>query len=214
MLSRDGLIGFAVCLAFLPASAHAGVCNARAAPGEPRHQFEFTAGYSPASSTLIGSTADRRFFMAGFNYGYLCWEKKAVSIGYTAGMMPVTRILEPAQIVGDRFGVRVVPAHSVYGFGILPVGFVAEFMRERRLHPFAEIAGGFLASVEPVPIPATDATGLNFMFYFGGGARWKLRKTSAIDIGYRFLHVSNAGTTNFNPGLDNNVFYAGYLLRR
>lgn len=52
------------------------------------------------------------------------------------------------------------------------------------------------------------------MFYFGGGARWKLRKTSAFDMGYRVLHVSTASTTSFNPGLDNNVFYAGYLLRR
>jgi Lipid A 3-O-deacylase (PagL) len=199
---------------FMPAPTSAGVCNARAASSDPRHQFEFTAGYSPASSTLIGSTRDRRFLMAGFSYGYLCWEKKAVSISYTGGMMPVTLIIEPAQIVGDHLGMRVLPAHSVYGFGILPVGFVAEFNREHRLHPFAEIAGGLLASTEPVPIQAPDATGLNFMFYFGGGARWKLRKTSAVDVGYRFLHVSNAGTTNFNPSLDNNVFYAGYLVRR
>ena len=81
-------------------------------------------------------------------------------------------------------------------------------------NPFAEIAGGLLASTEPAPIQAPDATGLNFMFYLGGGVRWKLRKTAALDFGYRFLHVSNAGTTNFNPGVDNNVFYAGYMLRR
>jgi len=214
MWSRNGFARFAAGLAFLPAFAHAGVCNARTVADDPRHSFEFTAGYSPASTTLIGSTADRRFFMAGFNYSYLCLEKKAISIGYTGGLMPVALILKPSQIVADRLGARVTPAHSVYGFGILPLGFAAEFKRSRRLHPFAELVGGLLASTEPVPIQATDATGLNFMFYVGGGARWKVGKTSAIDIGYRFLHVSNAGTTRFNPGLDNNIFYAGYLLRR
>jgi Lipid A 3-O-deacylase (PagL) len=214
MWSRDGLAGFAACLAFLPALAHAGVCDARTVSDDPHHSFEFTAGYSPVATTLIGSVTDRRFFMAGFNYAYLCREKKAFSISYTGGLMPVTLIIEPAQIVFDRLGAHATPAHSVYGFGVLPLGFVAEFKRDRRLHPFAELVGGLLASTEPVPIEATDATGLNFMFYAGGGARWNVGKTSAIDIGYRFLHVSNAGTTRFNPGLDNNVFYAGYLLRR
>jgi ABC-type lipoprotein export system ATPase subunit len=36
----------------------------------------------------------------------------------------------------------------------------------------------------------------------------------AVTVGYKFLHVSNANTTSFNPGLDNNVVYVGYSFIR
>ena len=36
----------------------------------------------------------------------------------------------------------------------------------------------------------------------------------AITVGYRCLYISNAGTTSFNPGLDNSVFYASYSFLR
>ena len=102
----------------------------------------------------------------------------------------------------------------MYGFGVTPVGFVFEFGARRRVYPLAETAGGIVASTEPIPIRAGNASGLNFLFYFGGGLRIRTREHSALTLGYRFLHISNAGTTNFNPGLDNNVFYLGYSFRR
>jgi opacity protein-like surface antigen len=74
--------------------------------------------------------------------------------------------------------------------------------------------GGIIASSEPVPVEATDATGLNFMFDFGGGLRWAVSNKHAISAGYRFMHISNARTTRFNPGLDNNVVYVGFSFLR
>jgi hypothetical protein len=41
----------------------------------------------------------------------------------------------------------------------MPVGFFAEFARRRKLHPIAEANGGIVASTEPIPIRAPDATG-------------------------------------------------------
>jgi hypothetical protein len=38
------------------------------------------AGYSPVASTLIGTTTDRRFLLAGFGYSYRCWIWPNVSI--------------------------------------------------------------------------------------------------------------------------------------
>ena len=105
-----------------------------------------------------------------------------------------------------------VPAHSVYGFGITPVGFVFDFGRTRKLYPFAQIDGGIIASTESIPELAPDTSALNFLFDFGGGVKWRPRERYAITFGYKFLHVSNAGTTSINPGLDNNVVYAGFSL--
>ena len=34
----------------------------------------------------------------------------------------------------------------------------------------------------------------------------------AISPGYKFLHISNGFTSAVNPGVDNNVFYAGFSI--
>lgn len=189
----------------LAQAAAAGVCT-HAAPGEPRHAVQFLAGYSPSSPLWIGSAPGRRFVMAGLTYEYRCWVWNPVSISYSAGAMPAAVLLQPRN--GET------PGHGVYGFAVMPVGVVAEFARRRRVHPFAEFMGGVIASTEPIPYRAANATGLNFIFDFGGGLEWTIGKRSGLRFGYRLAHISNAGTTNFNPGVDNNVVYVGYVLRR
>jgi len=212
-------------LAILAGScARAGVCSRETQSGQPRNEFQITAGYSPESSTVIGTAQDRKFVIAGFTYAYRCWDGKNVAISYAAGVMPAAIVIQPEQFVignpasstADPTVINRVraPKHSVYGFGVTPVGFVFEFAARRRIHPLIETAGGIVASTEPVPIRSMDATGLNFLFYLGGGLRFQIHERGAVTLGYRFLHISNAGTTNFNPGLDNNVFYIGYSLRR
>jgi hypothetical protein len=184
----------------------AALASARASgqSGQPRNEFEITTGYSPASSTVIGTVEDRKFVMAGFTYAHRCWDEKNVAISYAAGVMPAAIVVQPRQSGVNR------ASHSVYGFAVTPVGFVFEFAARRRVHPLVETSGGIIASTEPIPTNTVNATGLNFLFYFGGGLRVQLHERGAVSLGYRFLHISNAGTTNFNPGLDNNVFYVGY----
>ena len=181
-----------------PAILQAGLCSD--AGGQPRHDFQFFAGYSPASATLIGTVPDRRLALAGFAYSYRCWIWDSLSISYTAAAMPAAILIEPA--------------HAVYGFAVAPVGFTLDLVRKRRVHPFAETTGGIVASSEPIPENQPNATGLNLFFDLGGGIRWRVGERSAVSFGYRFLHISNAYTTSFNPGVDNNVFYVGYSFLR
>jgi hypothetical protein len=108
---------------------------------------------------------------------------------------------------------RRVDAHWVYGFAVAPIGSTVEFGR-RRVRPFAEFIGGVIASTEPFPVNLPNATGLNFLFDLGGGIRWYIGTRRALSLGYRFLHISNANTTSFNPGVDNNVIYFGYSFLR
>ena len=204
------IIGLAL---LLPMAARSAVCT-DGLPG-PRNDFQFFAGYSPASPTLIGSEPDRQLALAGFSYGYRCWTPGSVSIYYTAAVMPAAILRVPTETI-YRFAppsARQVDAHSVYGFAVAPIGFTFEFGR-RRVHPFLETIGGVIASTEPIPENQPDATGLNFLFDFGGGIRWDIGPRRALVIGFKFLHISNAGTTGFNPGVDNNVIYFGYSFRR
>lgn len=186
----------------LPPAGKSGVCN-DVVQG-PRHDFQLFAGYSPGSSTLIGTAQDRQFALAGFSYGYRCWTPGSVSVYYNAVLMPAAIMRVPQSRAG---------AHAVYGFAVAPLGFTVEFGR-RRVHPFFETMGGIIASTEPIPINAPNATGLNFMFDIGGGIRWLIGQRRALNFGYRFLHISNAGTTSFNPGVDNNVIYVGFSFLR
>jgi hypothetical protein len=189
------------------APAWAAFCSLDSPPSAPRHDFQFFAGYSPVSTTLIGTTADRRFFMAGFGYSYRCWVWPGVSISYSGELMPVAVLLQPGQYLP-----QFVPAHPVYGFAITPLGFTADFGRRHRVYPFLQTNEGIIASSEPIPINVTGATGLNFLIDVGGGVRVKTGRRHAISLGYKYLHISNGYTSAVNPGVDNNVFYAGFSI--
>jgi hypothetical protein len=200
---------FTTILLFSAAPAWAGLCSSDPSPREPRHDFQFFAGYSPASATLIGTTTDRRFVVAGFGYSYRCWLWPSVSIAYSGELMPAAVLLQPGQYLP-----LFVPSHAVYGFAITPVGFTADFGRGRSVYPYLETNEGIIASSEPIPINVSGATGLNFLIDLGGGVRIKMGERHAISLGYKFLHISNGFTSAVNPGVDNNVFYAGFSLSK
>jgi Lipid A 3-O-deacylase (PagL) len=197
----------AILLLLSTAPGWAGFCSSDPAPSEPRHDFEFFAGYSPVSATLIGTTTDRRFILAGFGYSYRCWVWPSVSISYTGELMPAAILLQPGQYLP-----QYVPAHAVYGFAVTPLGFTADFGRSHKVYPFLQTNEGIITSSEPIPINVTGATGLNFLIDLGGGVRVKTGQRHAITFGYKFLHISNGFTSPVNPGVDNNVFYAGFSI--
>jgi hypothetical protein len=98
---------------------------------------------------------------------------------------------------------------TIYGFGAAPLGLQLGFAPERRIQPFLSIAGGALWFHDPVP--TAGAGRFNFTAHVGGGAL--VRATRSLDVvaGYRLQHISNAGTSRSNPGIDNNMFYLGLV---
>src|SRR5690242_1342899 len=117
------------------------VCNASAGP---KHDFELLAGYSPASSTWIGRSEDRKLVLAGFMYSYNCWTAGAVDISYSVGALPLTFLFQPAQPNFRSVTRQVIPAHAVYGAAVLPVGFTAHFGRHA-VQPLFALHGGIHA---------------------------------------------------------------------
>jgi len=202
---------FALVMLFSAAPAWAAFCSSSdstgAAPLEPRHDFQFFAGYSPVSATLIGTTTDRRFVTAGFAYSYRCWAWSGVSISYSGELIPAAVLLQPGQYLP-----QYVAAHAVYGFAVTPLGFTADFGRRHKVYAFFQTNEGIIASSEPIPINVTGATGLNFLIDVGGGVRIKTGERHALSLGYKFLHISNGFTSAVNPGVDNNVFFAGFSI--
>jgi hypothetical protein len=140
-----------------------------------------------------------------------------VTVSYTATFLPAAIVGQPqyqsVQLTEEGLATVDHKAHGVYGLSVLPVGFTFDF-GQGRVRQYAETHGGILASGERIPIDGVDATGLNFLFDFGAGLRWAVGPRRAFRIGYRFVHVSNAERTPFNPGLDNNVLYASFSFLR
>jgi opacity protein-like surface antigen len=197
-------------LILTPANAFAELCNLKP---DFKNEWEFIGGYSPGSGGPISGLKDRQFILAGVAYSRPCWQIKRVDVAYTATFLPIAMVTQPDLPNMRSANPPVIPEHTVYGLSALPIGFSFRFGRGT-VQPFADMHGGILASWEPVPLDRPDATGLNFIFDFGGGLRFKTSARSAVNVGYKFVHFSNANTTSVNPGLDNNVVFASVTLFR
>jgi hypothetical protein len=60
------------------------------------------------------------------------------------------------------------------------------------------------------PIPADNAGSFNFTFDIGAGIELYRTATRSMRVEYRFHHISNAYTAQFNPGIDSGVFQFTY----
>jgi hypothetical protein len=71
--------------------------------------------------------------------------------------------------------------------------------------------GGILATTDPVP---KGHVRLKFTPQVGGGIYYFTRPNRALFFEYRFHHISNAGQTETNPGINSSMIVFGYSLFR
>ena len=162
------------------------------------NEFGVCGGGSWTSPTVIGTVEERKFLTFGLRYGRIFAASRRVAYEYTIDVIPTAIVFQPA---GQS---------SAYGAGISPIGFKFNFRRHERVKPFVGLSGGFLYFNQPTPVNAPGATRFNFTFDFGGGIQVFVQPKKAVTLGYRFQHISNAYISDVNPGLDANVFYAGF----
>ena len=170
------------------------------------NEYGIWGGGSFDSPTVIGTAEDRKFFTLGLRYGRILGGSKRVAYEYTVDAVPIAVVFQPE--FARAFNRN--PDRSIYGAGISPIGFKVNFNRQGRVKPFASTSGGFLYFRRPVPVDIPLATKFNFTFDFGGGVQIFTGSRRAVTLGYKFQHISNAGRSEVNPGLDANVFYVGF----
>lgn len=98
------------------------------------------------------------------------------------------------------------------GTGAAPAGLKMYLNHGGSRRFFASASGGMIAFSSDVPVRASRR--INFMFDYGGGVDFMRRDGRAVTIGYRFHHISNAGSGRVNPGLDANVLYLALRRKR
>jgi hypothetical protein len=181
------------------------------------NEYGFWGGYAPFTVQLVGTTSDRQLLDIGLRYGRamkLCEKSQPgkepkpchVQIDYTLDIIPVATIRQPTSTGHE----------VVYGGGVSPVGFRFDFLPRRRSQPFIAWTAGFVSSVRPIPKDVPGGTQFNYTFDFiqVGFRRFNASGDRAWMFGYKLQHISNAYRANVNPGVDENVFFAGYSFYR
>jgi hypothetical protein len=97
------------------------------------------------------------------------------------------------------------------GEAISPVGMQWNFFPRRKAQAFFEGHGGYMYSTQQIPI--AEAGSFNFTFDLGAGIEVYRSKTRSIRAEYRIHHISNHGTAEYNPGIDNGLFQVTYCFR-
>ena len=149
--------------------------------------------------------------MIGLQAGTTVLRVGAVSLNYIAQVLPLVVVRDRHASNFDASltsaGLEQLPRRA-FAVGIAPFGLELSTPAARRVSGFLMSAGGGLIFSRAFP----DVTGrrTNFTLEAGGGLRIRTARGQWTQIGYKYHHMSNAGTAFANPGLDGNLVYAGY----
>lgn len=83
------------------------------------------------------------------------------------------------------------------------------FEGARGIRPYVEFAGGPFYTDLGGRIPE-ESSRFNFVLTAGAGISWFLTAQLSINAGYRFHHISNAGTSFPNLGLNSSLPFGGF----
>lgn len=95
------------------------------------------------------------------------------------------------------------------GEAMSPVGFEWNFLPRRKTQLFLVGHGGYMYSTQPIPLQFAGS--FNFTFDFGAGLEFYRSMTRSVRVEYRVHHISNHGTAQVNPGIDNGLLQVSYV---
>jgi lipid A 3-O-deacylase len=160
--------------------------HAQAGPEAGGHELQlWTAGGHGTNGVAQHSSV----FLAGARYGWI-----------------LTGLHFPGPLRGQfEFAVDAIPAfvvfqraNTAYGVGLDPFALVWNFEKHGRIVPYAELSGGALFSNTQVP---EGTSRINFTTDGGLGLHFLMGKLN-WNADVRFMHISNAGLSAINPGIN------------
>lgn len=173
-------------------------------------EYAFWSGGNFADGHIIGFSQGRQLIPIGLVWAPVLARHRHFTIRYRIDAIPAAflhdyRLVPPKQLTlpGMRW---------VYGAGLSPVGTQIDFRPRARLRPFFEVTGGFLYFSSKVL--AYGGTQFNFTIAPGAGVHIALSPRTALILGYKYHHMSNADLNHDNPGVDSQELYCGLGLFR
>jgi lipid A 3-O-deacylase len=138
---------------------------------------------------INGSTQDTGVWNLGLRYGIVITSPKGP--GILKGQLEYALDVVPVWVITQR-------TNTAYGGGINPFAFKWIFTTPRKVKPYFEIEGGTLFTNTNVPEGTSQ---INFTTSGGIGAHF-LGEKHNFTAEVRFQHISNAGMTKPNPGIN------------
>lgn len=160
--------------------------HAQSGPEKGGHELELWTGGGLGTN---GATKNTQVWTAGARYGWILTGPRGPGFlrgrfEYAADIVPVFWVFQPA---GTAYGISVVP-------------FAGKWNLEKRgrIVPYFELDGGALFTNRQVPAGASrenfTPSGVLGMHILGEKHNWSAE--------IRFMHISNAGLSSFNPGIN------------
>ena len=188
-------------------------------------------------SNIAGLARGRKLFEAGADFDFRIFKRvRSANVYYEVAVKPVTFIGDPfatatltftggpsytdsnppqvimckESFIADRFFSVTERCNTrwTYGGGFSPVGFHFDFLRTHRIQPMLRVAGGLVFTTRDVPI--YDSKALNYMGELGAGFEVFRPKGRSLEFEYRFYHLSNGYTGDYNPGIEGQIVRVSY----
>ena len=163
------------------------------------NEFAIWFGGQFGDGHAFSETVNARLYELESRYSRLIIARGEIAVSYVAQVVPFTTVGDPHAQNGLR-----VYAH---GIGGSPIGAQVNFVHYRRVEPFVTSGGGFLYFDRPM---FGTAQQFNFTAQLGGGFQFfSSSHRAALDVGYKYHHISNANMDRRNPGLDSHMLFLG-----
>jgi hypothetical protein len=161
-------------------------CTAQQGPEYGGQELELWAG---GGHSVPGGTSHTEAFNAGLRYGWILTDPHLPGFlrgrfEYAVDGVPIFFIFQPA--------------NTAYGVGFDPLVLKWNFERHGRFSPYIELTGGTVFTDHNVP---ANTNTVNFMDQAAFGTHILGEKYNwSLEV--RYMHISNAGLANLNPGVN------------
>lgn len=146
---------------------------------------------------INGSQSGTGVWNLGARYGFLLTDPHGP--GFLRGRLEYAVDVVPAWVITQR-------TNTAYGAGVNPFAFKWIMVQPRKVKPFVEIEGGTLFTNTKVP-EGTSHVNFTTSAAFGTHVLGDKHNWTAE---VRFMHISNAGISNLNPGINTIQFRIGW----
>lgn len=99
-----------------------------------------------------------------------------------------------------------------YAFAVSPLGARVNGFNSHRIQPTFSTDLGVVFSSRDLPID--NSAKFNYLVSFGPGIEFVYRPNESVRVEYLYRHMSNAGSGESNPGVDQGVFRLTLSRRR
>jgi lipid A 3-O-deacylase len=162
------------------------IAFAQTRPEDGGHELQLWTG---GGHSVPGGTTDTAVWNIGLRYGWILTRPHGP--GFLKGRFEYAVDAVPVFMVFQRH-------NTAYGAGFSPLALKWDFAARGQIEPYFELNGGTLFTNHQVPTGTSD---VNFTSAAALGMH-VLGDKHAFSVEVRYMHISNAGLSSPNPGIN------------